>query len=69
MTLSVVLLSAGQRVRQLMPSTGVQANIYRGFILQSLLIHSMAMIHLDLRGVVNQENLSVLAASRCEVHA
>lgn len=63
MSLSVVLLSAGQRLRQLMPSPGVRANIYRGFILYSLLIHSMPMIHPNLGGVVNQENLSVLAAS------
>lgn len=63
MSLSVVLLSAGQRLRQLMPSPGERANIYAGFILYSLLIHSMPMIHPNLRGVVNQGNLSVLAAS------
>lgn len=47
-----------------MPSPGVRANIYRGFILYSLLIHSM-ILH-NLRSLVNQENLSVLAATLCE---
>lgn len=66
MTLSVVLLSAGQRLRQLMPSPGVRANICRGFIFYRLHI-SCQVIQLNLRGV-NQRNLSVLAAPLWELH-
>lgn len=66
MTRCVVLLSAGQGLWQLMPSPGVWANIYR----LSFVLYSEVFLSSDppnLKGAVNQENLSPLPSSLCEV--
>lgn len=66
LALSVALLSAGQRLRQLTPGSWGKSQHLQSLYL-SRLIHSMAMIHPNLRGFVYQK-ITVLAGPRCEAY-